>query len=196
MGYPKAAIAALALCIALAAHAQPAWEPLEQASGAAKLRYHATVELLGKPTPVQLVFHCDPHSDAAAKGALGFDLFIDGAKALAPFAFDDFEGPDAPALRKPLLRAIVHRKGKVPLTFQVAPSGWYDTTDRFAFGMSALSSASRSTPRSLLNALGAGSADRLTLEITDFRRPDVKLAFDVPVADQAAAFRALLAGLH
>jgi hypothetical protein len=168
---------------------------VERTSGAAKLRYHANVELLGKATPIELVFYCDPHSDANSKGALGFDLFVEGAKALAPFAFDDFEGPDAPAARKPLLRAIVHRSGKIPLTFQSPASGWYDTADRFAFGVSAPSGALKSTPRSLLAALSSAGAERLTVEITDFRRPDVKLAFDVPVADRTAAFKALVAAL-
>jgi hypothetical protein len=48
--------------------------------------------VLGKELPVRIQCHCQP----AVKGVLGFELTLGRHSEVAPFHFDDFEGPDAP----------------------------------------------------------------------------------------------------
>jgi hypothetical protein len=169
------------------------WES-SLSKSARQLTYSSTVALLGRPTTIRIGFFCDPTQTRTEHGALGFDLYVSNASALAPFAFDDFEGPDAPALKKPGLRVVVTRPGKPPLSFSVAPSGWYPGDGSFAFGVSAVSNLAGSQPRKLLTTLAEG-AERLQITIADLRDPHLVLAVAVPVAGKQTQFSALLAGL-
>ena len=194
MGYAQAAIVALTLAFAGVAHAQEGrWQTVPRAGGTPVLRYQSTATLLGKPAPVTVEFFSDPHSDAASKGVTGFDIFIDGVKSLAPFGFEDFEGPDAAALKRKPMRAIVTGAGTPAATYLLSPSGWYAESDRFGFGVAAVTSKA-SDARAILNALARGA--QLSITITDLRDSRLKLQIEIPAQSQQAAFKALVTSVR
>jgi hypothetical protein len=170
------------------------WEPLTSAPNAHTLRYSATATLLGKPTPVSLKFYCDTTRTLTETGAVGFDLVIDKIAALTPFDSEPFEGPDAPAAKRNLMKITVTRPGKPPLVINTAAAGWSPDGPNFAFGIAAESYKAASPSRTLLRALAEG-ADTLSISITDSKNPKVKLELSLPVGQKAADFKALLAEL-
>jgi len=187
----------LAAFFALPACAQVAnekWQPVKKEPSAHTLSYSATATLLGKPTPVSLKFFCDTTRSSTETGALGFDLTIDQIATLAPFDFEPFEGPDAPAARRNLMKITITRPGKPPLVVNTSAAGWSPDGPNFAFGISDESYRAGTTSRTLLRALADG-ADTFAISITDSKNPKVKLELSVPVGQKTADFKALLAGL-
>ncbi len=170
------------------------WEASRSGSGRF-LTYSGVATVLGKATPVTAKFFCDTTYTANEKGALGFDLTLGHVAALAPFHFDDFEGPDAPAVEKELLVVTITRKGKAPLSFKVAPSGSYPEEGSFTFEGSDVTHKAVSTPKSILRALGDDAED-LRFTITDYRNAKVKIELTIPVSGKQADFKALLAGVR
>jgi hypothetical protein len=179
---------------ALAADSNGKWEASRSGSGRA-LTYTGVATVLGKATPVTVKFFCDTTYTANEKGALGFDLTLGHVAALAPFHFDDFEGPDAPAVSKDLLVVTITRKGKAPLPFKVALSGSYPEEGSFTFEGSEVTHKAVSTPKSILRALG-DDAEELRFTISDYRNARVKLELTIPVSGKQADFKALLAGVR
>lgn len=194
----RARLFALALILlagpALAQVSNEKWQPVKNEPNAHSLNYSATATLLGKPTPVGLKFFCDTTRTATETGALGFDLTVDKISTLAPFDFEPFEGPDAPAAKRNLMKITITRPGKPPLVVNTSAAGWSPDGPNFAFGISDETYRASSTSRTLLRAL-ADNADTLAISITDSKNPKVKLEFSVPVAQKTADFKALLAGL-
>ncbi len=113
---------------------------------------------------------------------------------LQPFNFTAFEGPDAPAASKKLLQVTVMQSGKPVLSMSSEVYGSTLDANQFAFMMSDLTRASKSTSKSILRKLSEG-ADMLQLTVTDYKNPKLKLEFSVPVAGKQAAFKTLLAGV-
>jgi len=180
--------------LTLAQGSDAKWDPLKSQANSRTLQYSASASLLGKPSAVSLKFYCDTTSTKTQTGALGFDLVIAKVADLAPFGFEAFEGPDAPAAKRKLLRATVTRPGKPPLVLNIAPAGWSPDGPNFAFGVSAPSQQAGRNARTLLRALADG-AETLSISITDAKNPKLKLELSIPVADKAADFKALIAGL-
>ncbi|HEX4326137.1 MAG TPA: hypothetical protein VH105_04920 [Burkholderiales bacterium] len=170
------------------------WEPLTSAPKAHTLRYSATATLLGKPTAVSLKFYCDTTRTKSETGATGFDLVIDKIATLAPFDFEAFEGPDAPAARRNLMKITVTRAGKPPLVINTSAAGWSPDGPNFAFGIAGESYKAASPARTLLRAIAEG-ADTLGISVTDAKNPKVKLELSIPVGQKTADFKALLADL-
>jgi len=166
------------------------WESTRQGT-TAFLNWQGTAPLLGKPTAIRLSFSSDPTYTDELTGAVGFDLFIDAVAELAPFPFDSFEGPDAPAAAHELLQMTITRGDQPPLTLIAAPSGWYPDERQFAFGLAKPSFEAPSVPRELFAALAAG-AEKLTFRISAPADPKLYLEFSLPVGDQKAGFAALL----
>ena len=164
------------------------------ANGAQSLEYATTVTFKGKATPDAVKFYCSPKSDKTSRGALGLDISVTSAKTLAPFNFDDFEGPDAAANGKKLVKATIVRAGK-PQVFTFSQSGSYATAETFAFGVANDSRLARSPARSLLEALGE-PADSLHIVITNPRKAKQQLELSVPLSGRQAQFKALLVGLR
>jgi len=179
---------------AAAQNSNEKWEPLASQAKGHTLRYSATATLLGKPTAVSLKFYCDTTRTRTETGATGFDLVIDKIAALAPFDFESFEGPDASAARRNLMKITVTRPGKPPLVINTSVAGWSPDGPNFAFGVAAESSKAASPSRTLLRALAEG-ADTLAISITDAKNPKLKLELSVAVGQKAADFKALSAEL-
>lgn len=188
---------ACALAGPAAAQAPGKWSTDKLGDTGRTLAYEATVPLLGKPIKINLVFMCDPVSKGEVNGTVGFDLYLHKVAALKPFAFDDFEGPDAVAGdkgRKPM-ELIVKRKDKAPLTLKVVPSGFTPHMTNYGFGLAAMSKEPKSDAKTLLRALESADAESLQIIITDTRNPKLKLDLTVPVAGRQADFKTLLTGL-
>jgi len=187
-------------CVGLSAMAKPAapeWKAELQDHGNRYLTWSATVPLMGKPTKINLAFQCNPKSEKDVHGTLGFDLYIHGIAALKPFAFDDFDGPDAKAGAdgRKLMAVTVTRKDKPPIKFHFAPNGFTPHITNFGFGVADLSKLAKSESRSLLQALAGNDAETLMISITDPRNAKLSLQFTVPVAGRQAEFRTLMTGL-
>lgn len=157
------------------------------------LNFSSNTSLLGKNTPFTVSFFCDPTVSKDSAGALGLEVIFNNAK-LQPFSFAAFEGPDAPAASKKLLQVTVMQQGKPLLSVSSEVYGTSLEANQFAFMMSDLTRASKSTSKSILRKLSE-DADMLQLTITDSKNPKLKLEFTVPVAGQQAAFKTLLAGV-
>lgn len=157
------------------------------------LKYSASATLLGKPALIRAIFYCNPVRDKVSSGALGFDLHVAKVATLAPFAFSDFEGPDA-AVPGKAMRVTISRAGQPDLTFDMAPNGSSPEGDDFTFGVAEASYVAVSEPKSLLKALAAG-ADAFKVVITDPRKKSLQLVFTVPVTGKAPQFQSLLAGV-
>jgi hypothetical protein len=168
---------------------QPKSENLDQRL----LNFSSTTSLLGKNTPFTVSFFCDPTVSKDSAGALGLEIILNNAK-LQPFNFAAFEGPDAPAASKKLLQVTVMQQGKPVLSMSSEVYGSTLEANQFAFMMSDLTRASKSTSKSILRKLSE-DADTLQLSITDHKNPKLKLEFSVPLAGKQAAFKALLAGV-
>lgn len=188
-----ALLAGLALPVA-AQNAQAQWQAVKVDGAARSLDYRASTPLLGKPTPVRLKFFCDITHTRTESGALGFDLVVEQIAALAPFNFDAFEGPDAPAGERKLVRVTVARTGKPPLLIDTRAAGWSPDGPNFAFGVSAETWRASSDAKTLLRALADG-ADTMRIVIADAKNPKVKLDIKLDVAQHADDFKALLAGV-
>ena len=157
------------------------------------LNFSSTTSLLGKNTPFTVSFFCDPTVSKDSAGALGLEVIFNNAK-LQPFNFTAFEGPDAPAASKKLLQVTVMQQGKPVLSMSSEVYGSTLEANQFAFMMSDLTRASKSTSKSILRKLSE-DADMLQLTVTDHKNPKLKLEFSVPVAGKQAAFKTLLAGV-
>jgi hypothetical protein len=157
------------------------------------LNFSSTTSLLGKNTAFTVSFFCDPTVSKDSAGALGLEIILNNAK-LQPFNFAAFEGPDAPAASKKLLQVTVMQQGKPVLSMSSEVYGSRLEANQFAFMMSDLTRASKSTSKSILRKLSE-DADTLQLSITDHKNPKLKLEFSVPLAGKQAAFKALLAGV-
>lgn len=189
-----AVVSILLAAPALAQVGNEKWQPVKSEPNAHSLSYSATATLLGKPTPVSMKFFCDITRTQSETGALGFDLIIDKIATLAPFDFEPFEGPDAPAAKRNLMKITITRPGKPPLVVNTSAAGWSPDGPNFAFGISDESYRANTTSRTLLRALADG-ADILAISITDSKNPKIKLELSVPVGQKTADFKALLAGL-
>ena len=159
------------------------------------LEFATVVALDGKVTNGMVKFFCNPHTDKTSRGTLGFEIQVQSAKKLAPFRFDDFEGPDAATNGKKLVTASLLRAGKPPQVFTFMQSGWYATGETFAFGVADESQLRRSPARNLLEAL-LEPAERLQIVIADPRNPKLQLSVSLPLTGQQGQFKVLLAGLQ
>lgn len=175
-------------------HAAP-WQATHLPSGTRQLSYSTTGLVLGHAIPYRVTFFCHPFSTQQEKGTLGLDIHVQDVAALKGFPFDAFEGPDAETNGKKLLRIAIVGPQSATTVVDAVLSGWIPEMNQFAFGFAELSQRPKSTAKTVLQAL-ATHADRVQLTITHPQRPHIKLVFDVPVADQRAAFKALLTGLR
>lgn len=177
------------------ADAPPGWSAAHQGS-TRMLNWNGTVSLLDKQTRISLRFSADPTHTRELTGAVGFDLYLpDDVAALAPFNFDDFDGPDAPAAEHDLVLITIERKDQPDLLLRSAASGWTPDGSNFAFGVNTLSYEKDSVPRKLLAALAAGAV-RVRINITDPQVATRKLEFVLDVAGQQASFAELLTDLR
>lgn len=168
---------------------KPKSENLEQRL----LNYSSSTKLLGKASPFTVSFFCDPNVGKESAGALGLEITFNKAQ-LSPFNFTAFEGPDAPAASKKLLQLTILKQGKELLSLGSEVYGSTLEANQYAFMMSDLSRATKSTSKSILRKLSE-DADTLQLTVTDFKNPKLKLEFSVPLAGKQADFKTLLAGV-
>lgn len=190
-----AAVIAIALSpAALSQVFQAAPGSVMKTSSTQSLEFATVVALDGKVTAGLVKFFCNPYTDKTSRGMLGFEIHVQTAKKLAPFRFDDFEGPDAAANGKKLVTASLLRAGTPPQVFTFMQSGWYATGETFAFGVADESQLRRSPSRNLLETLQE-PAERLQIVIADPRNPKRQLSVSLPLAGQQGQFKALLAGL-
>ena len=162
-----------------------------QSQNARRLDYSAKVFLLGKASQITLSFYVDTTETQQEHGALGFDLTLRDIANLKAFNFDAFEGPDATAGGKKLLRTTLYKAGKVEQTLDLSPSGSIPELGAFAFGVAAITAEPSSDPKTLLRALERGG-DILMISITDPGNPKLKLEFPVSVTGKEADFKTLL----
>jgi hypothetical protein len=169
------------------------WTTQQTESGVHTLAFNGQATLMGKTVPVALQFYRSTSQSKTVQGAIGFELHVSNVDKLAPFAFDDFEGPDASTIGKPLLRATINRTGQAALSFSASPSGSYVSQGVFSFEVSELTRKPTSTAKSVLQALAGDTAESLRIVITDPHDAKRTLDLTLPVADKHGDFKALLA---
>jgi hypothetical protein len=153
------------------------------------LTYTAVAQVLGKPTKIEVNFFVDPSNHKESAGALGVDVAFHDSDKFSGFKFDAFDGPDAPAQAKKLMSLSVD--GKPGFQTNEQASGGYGEGKIFSFSVSELTRRPKSPAKSFLQAIAAGG-DNVSIVITDFKNPKLKLEITVPVADQRNAFKKLL----
>ena len=191
----------LCACLAVpAAMAQPAaspvvvgtWSTVQNDHGARTLSFKGTANLMGKPVPVELQFFCSYENTKMLHGAIGFDMRVNGVEKLAPFSFDDFEGPDAPTIGKSLMQIAINRTGQTALTYQASPSGSYVENGVFMFEVSEMTQKPSSIAKSVVKALADDKAESLHIVITDPKDAKRTLDLTISMADKRGDFKALL----
>jgi hypothetical protein len=158
------------------------------------LAYSGNATVLGHETRLDASFYCSTERTKMATGAIGFDVEIAHPDTIKEFHFDDFEGPDAPSLKRKLLTATVVHADGTRQNFEASPTGWYSVHEGFAFEVSDVFYRKGSTARRILEAL-AKDASALTLVVTDYRVSSIRLELTIPVAGRGDDFRWLLAQL-
>jgi hypothetical protein len=84
--------------------------------------------------PTQMTLQAD--CSTGKGGVANLVLTVVGAAKMKNFGFEDFEGPDAPAMRKPLVTMTVHRP-RGDLVTTTAVTGSYTVSDEgFEFNLS------------------------------------------------------------
>lgn len=169
------------------------WGNVQSDHGARTLSFKGTAQLMGQTVPVELQFFCSYEESKMLHGAIGFDLRISAVDTLKPFAFDDFEGPDAPTNGKSLMRVSIDRTGQAALAYQASPSGSYTGDRVFVFEVSEVTRKPTSVAKSVLKALTDDKAERLHIVITDPHNARRTLDLSVAVAERRGDFKALLA---
>ncbi len=129
-----------------------------------------------------------------ATGAIGFDVEIAHPETITEFHFNDFEGPDAPSLKRKLLTATVVHADGTRQSFDASPTGWYSVHEGFAFEVSDVFYRKGTTARKILEAL-AKDASTLTLVFVDYRVSSTRLELTLPVLGRSDDFRWLIAQL-
>jgi hypothetical protein len=158
------------------------------------LSYSSSATVLGHDTRIDASFYCSTERTKMSTGAIGFDVEIAHPDAIKEFHFDDFEGPDAPSLKRKLMTAtIVHTSG-TKQRFDASPTGWYSVHEGFAFEVSEVFYRKESTARRILEGL-ANDAATLTLDIVDYRVSTTRIALTIPITGRSADFRWLIAEL-
>lgn len=147
---------------------------------------------MGKSVPVELQFFCSFENTKMLHGAIGFDMRVSGVATLAPFSFDDFEGPDAPTTEKSLMRVSVNRTGQPALAYQASPSGSYVADGVFVFEVSEMTQKPSSIAKSVVKALADDKAESLNIVITDPKDAKRSIDLTVAVADKRGDFKALM----
>lgn len=170
------------------------WRVSKAENGTRYLTYSTQATVLGKQVPQTVTFFCNPVHTRTEKGALGIEVQFNQVATLKSFPFDAFEGPDALAHGKKLLRLTLTRPDKPNTRVNMDVNGWTPGDNQFSFGIAAQSQAPNSTERAVLQAL-ATDAETLQVTISHPRNPTIKLEIQVPVAAQRGEFKALLAGL-
>ncbi len=148
--------------------------------------------LMGQSVPVELEFFCSFENTKILHGAIGFDMRVGAVGKLAPFSFDDFEGPDAPTIGKSLMRIGVDRSGQAALTYQASPSGSYVADGVFMFEVSEMTQKPSSIAKSIIKALADDKAQTLHIAIADPHDPKRMLDVSLAVADKHGDFKALM----
>ena len=176
---------------ALAEDSQGKWTSGHNGHGLKTLEFTGAATLLGNPSSFTVTFHCDRTETKTEHGTLGFTLTVHDVTPLKDFHFDDFDGPDAVAQAKKLVRVEVSGSGASPVTFDLQASGSYTDENAFSFGVSALSSE-RSEVKTLLESLGKGT-DLVVITVTDFQNAGIKLMVPLSVRENQTDFEKLLA---
>jgi hypothetical protein len=134
------------------ANASGAWKSASLDGGTRNLAYQSSADLLGKSTPVTVIFFCNPSTSKVARGTLGIEVQIGNVTELKAFRFQDFEGPDALTNGKRLLRVVAERANAPALSFDSLVSGWIPDDKKFSFGIASESRLTKSNERMLLHA--------------------------------------------
>ena len=158
------------------------------------LTYSGSATVLGHHARMESRFYCDTERTKMTTGAIGFDIEIKDTDALGSFHFDDFEGPDAPSLKRQLMTAMIVRAIGAPQRFQSSPAGSTPVGGGFVFEVSDVFDHKGSTARKVLEALRT-DASALTVVIVDYRVSSTHIELTIPMTGRSADFRWLLAGL-
>jgi len=151
--------------------------------------------VLGHQTRLEARFYCDTERTKMSTGAIGFDIEMKDTDALGSFHFDDFEGPDAPSLKRQLMTATIVRANGAPQRFQTSPAGSTPGGGGFVFEVSDVFYHKASTARTVLEALQT-EASTLTVAIVDYRVSSTRIELTIPMTGRSDDFRWLLAGLQ
>ena len=160
-----------------------------------QLDFEAAPSAPGKRAMFSVRFIADPHSDKQSTGVVGVEIYFNDLAPYQGFDFNSFEGPDAPASAKKLVKFTINAKGKAPLEMRFTAAGWYPQGETFAFGMVEVSGKAGSPQKALIRALAAG-AETLQVTIVDFRDARRSIELLLPVTGQGADFARLLEGMR
>jgi hypothetical protein len=116
-----------------------------------------------------------------------------GADKMQRFSFDDFEGPDAVAIKKKLTTFQVVFSAGEGATEKTAVTGYFAESDTFAFELSAkLNDAG--TVSHLIEAMTSPSATKIKVTVEDNRNAKRTLQTEFPVTGAAGAIKETMKG--
>ncbi len=156
--------------------------------------YSTYVTLLATKSTAKISFYRNIERTETSIGTLGLRVEIANYASLGDFHFSDFEGPDAPALGRPLMKVSIQQAADQLLSFELAPVGFVSSdvrSDQLLFSfLVAQPSTEPSTAKEILRALGK-DARSLELTISDTHNASITMRLVVPVAERSEDFRKL-----
>lgn len=188
-----------------ASHAAPGTWSSNTDANSRSLTYSATTTLLGKATPVELLFGCQVTANQCVKKSSNIDFVILKTGPLKPFNFDAFDVSSTAnkKVENLLMQITIKRKGQPDLDRKMRAAGTEPSQGFFVFHLNPNSVVVEQNPKEqpngvpeILQAIAAEGATSLTIRVTDSKDAKLKLELTVPIAGKQADFQALLKGMR
>jgi hypothetical protein len=151
--------------------------------------------VLGSICSTRLKFIATQGHGKGRTGILALEFTVSPATSIKGFDFEYFEGPDAPARDRKLMRITVTRNGKRFVQTFYQNGFWSaEVADGFVFETAAITRDKRSEVRKLFDQLRQG-AQSIEIAVTDGRNHALVLSAAFPLSDSKPVFEALLKGI-
>lgn len=150
--------------------------------------------VLGVPCSARLKFICTQDSKGTT-GNVSLEFTISPSSKIPGFDFEYFEGPDAPAAGKKLMKITLTQGGR-QTRFQVGPGGWFsaEIDDGFVFGSGTPTRTKTGDMRKVVGGI-LGGAESIEVAVADGNDPPEVIAVTFPVATGKPSFQALMRGI-
>lgn len=177
-------------------HAQGNWKYSVKQNNIREIYTEQKMAILGTPGISRLKFICTQDSkDKQATGYLSLEFTIFPASKVQGFDFSYFEGPDASAGTKKLMRITTIQREKRS-SFQIPLNGWWsaEVEDGFTFGTDTPTKNKFDYMRKVVDAIIAG-ADSIEITVFNGQQKKKFIVAVFPVAADRMHFQTMMQGI-
>jgi hypothetical protein len=174
--------------------AQSPWRFAVNQYGLRETYFDENSVVLGVSCSARLKFICAQESEGAT-GTVSMEFTISPSSKIPGFDFEYFEGPDAPADGKKLMKITLTQGGR-QTKFQVGLGGWFsaEIDDGFVFGSGTPTRTKTGDMRKVVERI-LGGAESIEVAVSDGNDPSKVIVVAFPVATGKPSFQALMRGI-